>query len=133
MEECGTIDLEPLKISKYKGLRYFIILNPLLGLNGYAELPENWKDGKEEYIEVHGGVTYKGYVRDGKEKVRVIGFDTLHAFDRPEDWPLFRVETECRHSINEIIEVMEENEEETEEEQECNSWKQSKALRDGDL
>lgn len=63
----------------------------------------------------------------------MIGFDTLHAFDRPEDWPLFRVETECRHSINEIIEVMEENEEETEEEQEWNSWKQSKALRDGDL
>lgn len=37
MEECGTIDLEPLKISKYKGLRYFIISNPLLGLNGYAQ------------------------------------------------------------------------------------------------
>ena len=133
MEEYRIINLEPLKIEKYKGLRYFIISNPFLRLNGYAELPENWKDGEEDYIAVHGGVTYKGYVRDGKEKVKVIGFDTLHAFDGPEDWPLYRVEVECRHLINEIIEVMEENEEEMEEEQEWNSWKQSKASRNGDL
>ena len=107
MEEYRIINLEPLKIEKYKGLRYFIISNPFLRLNGYAELPENWKDGEEDYIAVHGGVTYKGYVRDGKEKVKVIGFDTLHAFDDQETRDLKSVEKECKYMIDEMIEVME--------------------------
>ena len=43
----------------------------------------------------------------GEEKVRVIGFDTMHCGDSSTYWNLCRVEKECKHLIDGIIEVME--------------------------
>lgn len=68
METYGTINMEPLYIGEYKGLKYFIIPSPFLTLNGYAELPKAWKDGKEDWIDVNGGVTFKGYLKILNEK-----------------------------------------------------------------
>ncbi|ARU19630.1 hypothetical protein [Ligilactobacillus salivarius] len=116
MEEYGTLHAEPIKVGKYKGHKYFVNMNQFLCLNGYAEIPENWKDGEEDYIDVHGGVTFKGYLMNGEDKVRVIGFDTMHAGDSSAYWNLSRVEIECKHLIDGIIEVMEEDNKETEEE-----------------
>lgn len=117
MKEYGTLHAEPIKVGEYKGNRYFVNMNQFLWLNGYAEIPENWKDGEEDYIDVHGGVTFKGYLMNDQDKVRVIGFDTMHVGDSPAYWNLSRVEEECKHLINGIIEVMEEDNEETEEEE----------------
>ena len=107
MEEYGTLHAEPIKVGKYKGHKYFVNMNQFLCLNGYAEIPEKWKEGEEDYIDVHGGVTFKGYLINGEEKVRVIGFDTMHWGDSPTYWNLCRVEKECKHLIDGIIEVME--------------------------
>ncbi|QXL49869.1 hypothetical protein IGB11_02465 [Ligilactobacillus salivarius] len=50
----------------------------------YETLEELSKEfGEEDYIDVHGGVTFKGYLMTGEEKVRVIGFDTMHWGDSP--------------------------------------------------
>lgn len=108
MEEYGTLHAAPIKVGEYKGHKYFVNVNQFSCLNGYAELPQNWKEGEEDYIDVHGGVTFKGYLINGEEKVRVIGFDTMHAGDNPVYWNLYRVEKECKHLIDGIIEVMEE-------------------------
>ena len=45
MEEYGTLHAEPIKIGKYKGHKYFVNMNQFLCLNGYAEIPEKWKEG----------------------------------------------------------------------------------------
>ena len=116
MEEYGTLHAEPIKVGEYKGNRYFVRVNQFSCLCGYAELPKNWKDGEEDYIDVHGDVTFKGCIVNNGEKVRVIGFDTMHFGDSPTYWNLFRVEEECKHLIDGIIEVMEEDNKETEEE-----------------
>lgn len=68
MEEYGTLHAEPIKIGKYKGHKYFVNMNQFLCLNGYAEIPEKLKEGEEDYIDVHGGVTFKGYLINGEEK-----------------------------------------------------------------
>lgn len=106
MKYLGTNEAMPAKVGSYKGYRYFIIPSLFGALNGYAELPENWKDGEEDYIDVHGGATFKGYLVNGEEEVRVIGFGTMHAGDSPVYWNLSRVEEECKHLIDGIIEVM---------------------------
>lgn len=104
MEEYGTLHAEPIKVGKYKGHKYFVNMNQFLCLNGYAEIPEKWKDGDEDELTVHGGITFKGYVRDGASKVKVIGFDTLHAFDDQKTRDLKNVERECKYMIDEMIE-----------------------------
>ncbi len=105
MQYSGTNEVMPAKIGLYKGYKYFIIPSLFGALNGYAELPKSWKDGDEDKLTVHGGITFKGYVRDGALKVKVIGFDTLHAFDDQETWDLKSVEKECKYMIDEMIEV----------------------------
>ena len=107
MQYLGTNEAMPAKIGTYKGYKYFIIPSLFGALNGYAELPKSWKDGDEDELTVHGGITFKGYVRDGASKVKVIGFDTLHAFDDQETRDLKSVEKECKYMIDEMIEVME--------------------------
>lgn len=44
---------------------------------------------------------------NGEDKVRVIGFDTMHIGDSPAYWNLSRVEKECKHLIDGIIEITE--------------------------
>ena len=44
---------------------------------------------------------------NGEDKVRVIGFDTMHLGDNPVYWNLCRVEKECKHLIDGIIEITE--------------------------
>lgn len=105
MQYLGTNEAMPAKIGSYKGYKYFIIPSLFGALNGYAELPKSWKDGDEDELTVHGGITFKGYVRDGASKVKVIGFDTLHAFDDQETRDLKSVEKECKYMIDEMIEV----------------------------
>ena len=107
MQYLGTNEAMPAKIGSYKGYKYFIIPSLFGALNGYAELPKDWKDGDEDELIVHGGITFKGYVRDGASKVKVIGFDTLHAFDDQKTRDLKSVERECKYMIDEMIEVME--------------------------
>lgn len=75
MKYLGTNEAMPAKVGSYKGYKYFIIPSLFGALNGYAELPKSWKDGVEDELTVHGGITFKGYVRDGSSKVKVIGFD----------------------------------------------------------
>ena len=104
MQYLGTNEAMPAKIGTYKGYKYFIIPSLFGALNGYAELPKSWKDGDEDELTVHGGITFKGYVRDGASKVKVIGFDTLHAFDDQETRDLKSVEKECKYMIDEMIE-----------------------------
>ena len=106
MQYLETNEAMPAKVGTYKGYRYFIIPSLFGALNGYAELPKTWKDGNEDELTVHDGITFKGYVRDGASKVKVIGFDTLHAFDDQETWDLKSVEKECKYMIDEMIEVM---------------------------
>lgn len=105
MQYLGTNEAMPAKVGSYKGYRYFIIPSLFGALNGYAELPKSWKDGDEDELTVHGGITFKGYVRDGSSKVKVIGFDTLHTFDDQETWDLKSVVKECKYMIDEMIEV----------------------------
>ena len=104
MQYLGTNEAMPAKVGSYKGYKYFIIPSLFGALNGYAELPKDWKDGDEDELTVHGGITFKGYVRDGSSKVKVIGFDTLHAFDDQETRDLKSVEKECKYMIDEMIE-----------------------------
>ena len=104
MQYLGTNEAMPAKVGSYKGYKYFIIPSLFGALNGYAELPKSWKDGDEDELTVHGGITFKGYVRDGASKVKVIGFDTLHAFDDQETRDLKSVERECKYMIDEMIE-----------------------------
>ena len=106
MKYLGTNEAMPAKAGSYKGYRYFIIPSLFGALNGYVELPKSWKDGDEDELTIHGGVTFKGYVRDGASKVKVIGFDTLHAFDDQETRDLKSIEKECKYMIDEMIEVM---------------------------
>lgn len=103
MQYLGTNEAMPAKVGSYKGYKYFIIPSLFGALNGYAELPKDWKDGDEDELTVHGGITFKGYVRDGSSKVKVIGFDTLHAFDDQETRDLKSVEKECKYMIDEMI------------------------------
>ncbi|WP_289147755.1 hypothetical protein [uncultured Megamonas sp.] len=105
MQYLGTNEAMPARKGTYKGYKYFIIPSLFGALNGYAELPKSWKDGDEDELTVHGGITFKGYVRDGASKVKVIGFDTLHAFDDQETRDLKSVEKECKYMIDEMIEV----------------------------
>ncbi|NXZ96772.1 hypothetical protein HZI56_06695 [Lactobacillus salivarius] len=105
MKYLETNEAMPAKVGSYKGYKYYIIPSLFGALNGYAELPKSWKDGDEDELTVHGGITFKGYVRDGASKVKVIGFDTLHAFDDQETWDLKSVEKECKYMIDEMIEV----------------------------
>lgn len=105
MQYLETNEAMPAKVGTYKGYKYFIIPSLFGALNGYAELPKSWRDGDEDELTVHGGITFKGYVRDGASKVKVIGFDTLHAFDDQETWDLKSVEKECKYMIDEMIEV----------------------------
>lgn len=63
MKYLGTNEAMPAKVGSYKGYRYFIIPSLFGTLNGYAELPKSWKDGDEDELTVHGGVTFKGYVK----------------------------------------------------------------------
>lgn len=109
MQYLGTNEAMPAKIGTYKGYKYFIIPSLFGALNGYAELPKDWKDGDEDELTVHGGITFKGYVRDGASKVKVIGFDTLHAFDDQETRDLKSVEKECKYMIDEMIEKISTN------------------------
>ena len=109
MQYLGTNEAMPAKIGTYKGYKYFIIPSLFGALNGYAELPKSWKDGDEDELTVHGGITFKGYVRDGASKVKVIGFDTLHAFDDQETRDLKSVEKECKYMIDEMIEKISTN------------------------
>ena len=109
MKYLGTNEAMPAKIGTYKGYKYFIIPSLFGALNGYAELPKSWKDGDEDELTVHGGITFKGYVRDGASKVKVIGFDTLHAFDDQETRDLKSVEKECKYMIDEMIEKISTN------------------------
>ena len=106
MKYLGTNEAMPAKVGSYKGYRYFIIPSLFGALNGYVELPKSWKDGDADELTVHGGVTFKGYVRDGASKVKVIGCDTLHAFDDQETRDLKSIEKECKYMIDEMIEVM---------------------------
>ena len=113
MQYLGTNEAMPAKIGSYKGYKYFIITSLFGALNGYAELPKSWKDGYEDELTVHGGITFKGYVRDGSSKVKVIGFDTLHAFDDQEtrdlkwwriDWmKLYLVEYFINNKLHNIL------------------------------
>ena len=109
MQYLGTNEAMPAKVGSYKGYKYFIIPSLFGALNGYAELPKDWKDGDEDELTVHGGITFKGYVRDGASKVKVIGFDTLHAFDDQETRDLKSVEKECKCMIDEMIEKISTN------------------------
>ena len=109
MQYLGTNEAMPAKVGSYKGYKYFIIPSLFGALNGYAELPKSWKDGDEDELTVHGGITFKGYVRDGASKVKVIGFDTLHAFDDQETRDLKSVEKECKYMIDEMIEKISTN------------------------
>ena len=109
MQYLGTNETIPAKIGTYKGYKYFIIPSLFGALNGYAELPKDWKDGDEDELTVHGGITFKGYVRDGASKVKVIGFDTLHVFDDQKTRDLKSVERECKYMIDEIIEKISTN------------------------
>lgn len=109
MQYLGTNEAMPAKVGSYKGYKYFIIPSLFGALNGYAELPKYWKDGDEDELTVHGGITFKGYVRDGSSKVKVIGFDTLHAFDDQKTRDLKSVERECKYMIDEIIEKISTN------------------------
>ena len=109
MQYLGTNEAMPAKVGSYKGYKYFIIPSLFGALNGYAELPKSWKDGDEDELTVHGGITFKGYVRDGAAKVKVIGFDTLHAFDDQETRDLKSVEKECKYMIDEMIEKISTN------------------------
>ncbi|PAY59658.1 hypothetical protein A8C40_00370 [Ligilactobacillus salivarius] len=109
MQYLGTNEAMPAKVGSYKGYKYFIIPSLFGALNGYAELPKDWKDGDEDELTVHGGITLKGYVRDGASKVKVIGFDTLHAFDDQETRDLKSVEKECKYMIDEMIEKISTN------------------------
>lgn len=104
MQYLGTNEAMPAKVGSYKGYKYFIIPSLFGALNGYAELPKYWKDGDEDELTVHGGITFKGYVRDGSSKVKVIGFDTLHVFDDQKTRDLKSVERECKYMIDEMIE-----------------------------
>ncbi|MEF2760516.1 MAG: hypothetical protein U0N29_03740 [Ligilactobacillus salivarius] len=70
MQYLGTNEAMPAKVGSYKGYKYFIIPSLFGALNGYAELPKDWKDGDEDELTVHGGITFKGYVRDGSSKVK---------------------------------------------------------------
>ena len=97
-----TLQAHIIKTGKYGKLKYYVIPGALETLNGYVELPDYWEDGKEDDLNVYGGVTFKGYLNDKGVNVRVIGFDTLH-LDRPEkEWTINDIERECRHLVDEI-------------------------------
>jgi len=98
------INTHILKNGEYGKLKYYVTPGALDTLNGYVELPDYWENGKEDNLNVYGGITFKGYLNDEGKNVRVIGFDTLHLdLDKPEkEWTIDDIEKECRHLVDEI-------------------------------
>lgn len=106
----NIITLLPIKEGKYKGIRYFITevdLGIRIGRNGYVEVPKNWDRKNDEYIPVHGGITFNGeiIISDGTT-ARVIGFDTFHFGDTPEEWTVSKVEKECFELVDMVKEIL---------------------------
>ena len=52
-------------------VQWHVVRNDFGSFNGYATLPEDWKDGDEYDFLVHGGVTFRGKLNG----VNVIGFE----------------------------------------------------------
>lgn len=67
----------PIESGVHRGLRWAVVAGPVLGVNGYVQLPTGhpWEHlGYDDIdVAVHGGLTYK--------EDRWIGFDTAHAGD----------------------------------------------------
>ncbi|MDW3023417.1 hypothetical protein [Ligilactobacillus salivarius] len=97
-----TIKAHIIKTGKYGKLKYYVTPGALETLNGYVELPDYWEDGKEDDLNVYGGITFKGYLNDKGVNVQVIGFDTLHLDKSEKEWTIDDIERECRHLVDEI-------------------------------
>lgn len=70
---------EAIESGKILGYKYWIVPNPVVGLNGYIAFPkrpvkEKGYMGILTYVPVHGGITY---AKKGKFGM-VYGFDTVH-------------------------------------------------------
>lgn len=78
---------------------------------GYAIIPP----GHPYYgilpdVEVHGGITFSEYAKDidwpeispEDKNGYIIGFDTAHAWDTPEQWPKENVEAEARYLAEQL-------------------------------
>ena len=105
-----------MKIKEFKGMQYF--LRPIDWLdevetgthNGYIVAPASlrFKDYDEIDINVHGGLTFarkkeSWMPKDLDEDAWIIGFDTAHGGDNPEDQNEKYVENECKLVINQVI------------------------------
>ena len=78
---------------------------------GYAIIPPKHPYyGIVPDVDVHGGVTFSEYAKDidwpeisAEDKTGyVIGFDTLHAWDTPEQWPKENVEAEAKRLAEQL-------------------------------
>lgn len=69
--------MTPIESGVHRGIRWAVVAGPILGVNGYVQLPTGhpWQGlGYDEMpVEVHGGLTF--------QSGRWIGFDTAHAGD----------------------------------------------------
>lgn len=75
--ETAPPKMTPLRDGVYRGLRWAVVAGPVLGVNGYVQLPSGHPWQRLSYdempAEVHGGLTF--------QSGRWIGFDTAHAGD----------------------------------------------------
>ncbi|TXJ77845.1 hypothetical protein FGO85_04070 [Ligilactobacillus salivarius] len=58
-------------------------------------MPEDWKDGDEDDLLVHGGVTFRGKLNG----VNVIGSDTADSIDYDMRWSLNEVVEETKELL----------------------------------
>ena len=79
---------------------------------GYVGIPlshplaKRWCEELDEYVTVHGGVTYSDDYVPGAHKRKTrkwwVGFDCAHAGDTEEEWTLKRVEKECEELAKQL-------------------------------
>lgn len=95
MEYMGEINKEIVSQGNDYNVDWYVVRNDFGSFNGYAALPEDWRDGDEDELLVHGGVTFRGKLNG----VEVIGFDTADELNYDMRWSLNEVVRETKERL----------------------------------
>ena len=95
MEYMGEINKDIVNQGNDYNVNWYVVRNDFGSFTGYAELPDDWHDGDEDDLLVHGGVTFRGKLNG----VEVIGFDTADELDYDIRWSLNEVVRETKERL----------------------------------
>ena len=95
MEYMGEINKDIVNQGNDYNVNWYVVRNDFGSFNGYAELPDDWHDGDEDDLLVHGGATFRGKLNG----IEVIGFDTADELDYDMRWSLNEVVRETKERL----------------------------------